>query len=415
MKDFLKFTEPKLSMGKKPQFIPKGSTLEKELAKNVWYIGYTYNGKRYRIKQNLNRISDYKEKFNRARVMIEALKMRFNQGYNPEQEGVYIKNTLRTELTINEVVAKYLAHLNKYARPKTIQSYHSKLRYFVEEFDQKTIKSFTHADIQDFIQDRINGNIPKRIFRDNTTIQLSENLRWTRNTVRSAKGIFRAFFSWCILNRYYEGVNPIGLIDSNTIISDNEPPLRNKAFSESDNTRIMEYLDKFDPAIAFFCRILYCTCLRPGELVKLKIKDFNLDTRFITIPLSISKNRKSKRPERIYISDELFKLLSKQKVENFSPDLFICTDSLQIFGSVPFGRDTPYKRFKKALAKLNLTHKGYVLYSFKHFANIIRLKENWTLTQIMIGNRHSSIAMTEHYLKDLKDESSLSNLTIPMI
>jgi hypothetical protein len=111
----------------------------------------------------------------------------------------------------------------------------------------------------------------------------------------------------------------------------------------------------------------------------------------------------------------LFKLLSKQKVENFSPDLFICTDSLQIFGSVPFGRDTPYKRFKKALAKLNLTHKGYVLYSFKHFANIIRLKENWTLTQIMIGNRHSSIAMTEHYLKDLKDESSLSNLTIPMI
>jgi integrase len=411
----MKYTEPKLNKGKKPMNIPKGSTLEKEWAKNSWYINYSYNGKQYRIKENLNRISDPGVKLKTAKLMIEALNLRFSKGYDPEKKEEYIKSHIRTELTIDEVVNEYLARIKKYARVKTVQSYQSKLRYLVEQFQGKTINSFSSTDIQNYIQDRINGNVPYRIFRDGKTLELNKDIRWTRNTVKAAKGVFRAFFNWCIFNGYYKNTNPMNLIDNNTITSDNEPLLRNKAFTQADNLSIMNYLDEHDPAVAFFCRVLYLTCLRPGELIKLKVRDFNLETRHITVPFGISKNRKSKTFERIYMFDDLVKLLNDHNMSSFDPNSFICTDSLEIFGSVPFGRDTPYRRFKKALKALNLTHKGYVLYSFKHFSNVCRMGNKWPLAKIMIGNRHSSIAMTEKYLQDLKNDSSLSDLTLPMI
>jgi integrase len=347
--------------------------------------------------------------------MIEALNLRFSKGYNPEKKEEYIKSHIRTELTIDEVVNEYLVGIRKYARLKTVQSYQSKLRYFVEQFQGKTINSFSPTDIQNYIQDRINGNVPYRIFRDGKTLELKKDIRWTKNTVKAAKGVFRAFFNWCIFNGYYKNINPMNLISNNTISSDNEPLLRNKAFTKADNLAIMNYLDQHDPAVAFFCRVLYLTCLRPAELIKLKVRDFNLETRHITVPFGISKNRKSKTFERIYMFDDLIKLLNDHNMSSFDPNCFICTDSLEIFGNIPFGRDTPYKRFKKALKALNLIHKGYVLYSFKHFSNVCRVDNGWPLAKIMIGNRHASIAMTENYLKDLKNESSLSDLPISMI
>ena len=411
----MNYTEPKLNKGKKPLNIPKGSSLEKEWAKNSWYINYSYDGKQYRIKENLNRISDPKLKLARAQLMIKALNLRFSTGYNPEKKEEYIKSHIRTELLIDEVVNQYLVGLKKYARKKTVQSYQSKLRYFVAQFEGKTINSFSPLDIQNFIQDRINGNVKCRIFRDGKVLEYEKDILWTRNTVKAARAVFRTFFHWCIINGYYKNTNPVKLIDGNTIISDNEPPLRNKAFTKADNLVIMKYLDEHHPAVAFFCRVLYLTCLRPGELIKLKVKDFNLETRQITIPFGISKNRKNKTFERIYISDELLQLLNDHDMSSFDPNCFISTNSSEIFGITPFGQNTPYNQFVKALKALDLRHKGYVLYSFKHYSNVCRLNKEWPLAEIMIGNRHSSIAMTENYLRDLKNESSLCDLTIPMI
>ena len=92
-------------------------------------------------------------------------------------------------------------------------------------------------------------------------------------------------------------------------------------------------------------------------------------------------------------------------MSSFDPNCFISTNSSEIFGITPFGRNTPYNQFVKALKALDLRHKGYVLYSFKHYSNVCRLNKEWPLAKIMIGNRHSSIAMTDNYLRDLKNES----------
>ena len=71
--------------------------------------------------------------------------------------------------------------------------------------------------------------------------------------------------------------------------------------------------------------------------------------------------------------------------------------------------------FKKALKILNLDNKGYTLYSFKHFSNLQRFHAGWTIAEIMKANRHSSITMTETYLKNINKVTDISKKDVPKI
>ncbi len=408
-------TEPKLNKGKKPQFIPKGSSLEKEWAKNIWYIGYSFNGKQYRIKQDINRITDYKEKRFYADVLIQSLKDSIDNGFNPEDPEAFINSKIRTDLMIGEAVDIYLADLQKHTRSKTHQSYQSKLRYFVEENVSKQLNEIDSNELKRFIRNRINKVQNIKIHREGKTFELDRKIAWTNNTVRSARGIFRAFFNWCISEGYYKQANPMSKVPLKEIHSENQSNQRNVPFSAEDNSKIMKYLDENDQPIAFFCRFLYHTCLRPGELIRLKIKDLDFKRRKIIVPLNVSKNTKRITEEEIYMTDELLNMLIKHGFQNADSDNYVVTDCAQFYGQKTFGRDTPYKRFKKAIKRIGIDNKGYVLYSFKHFANISRFRQGWKIEQLMVANRHANLAMTLEYLKDINNDTSIAHLTTPEI
>ena len=68
-----------------------------------------------------------------------------------------------------------------------------------------------------------------------------------------------------------------------------------------------------------------------------------------------------------------------------------------------------------ALKNLELDKKGYDLYSFKHTSNIFKYTSGWTLAEIMKANRHSSITMTEIYLRKLGQFVETQNKLIPII
>lgn len=85
-----KYTTPKLYTGKAITFVPKGSTKSKELAKNIWYVNYTYEGKQIRVKGDLNRIKDASEKEFQAQVLLESIKLDLANGYNPLDETQWV-------------------------------------------------------------------------------------------------------------------------------------------------------------------------------------------------------------------------------------------------------------------------------------------------------------------------------------
>ena len=77
-----KYTTPKLNKGKAPISIQKGSSKQKELAKNIWYVSYTYEGKQFKVKSNLNRIKDPNEKELQGEILLESIKKEIERGFN---------------------------------------------------------------------------------------------------------------------------------------------------------------------------------------------------------------------------------------------------------------------------------------------------------------------------------------------
>jgi len=410
-----KYTEPRLVKGKKPIKIPKGSTLEKEWAKNIWYVNYSFNGKQYRIKGELNRIKDHKEKGYKASVLLLSIKNDLKNGYDPNNTEAFIAKTIQENITLTDAVQKYLEEIKTYVRPKTYDSYESKLRYLIESYPNKQVKNFTPTDIEKHIHSKIHSLKPAKIFLNNKSIELNKVIQWTANTVRTGKGVFRAFFNWCIKNKYYNGDNPASKMESKKIRSEVVAKDRNIPFTKEDAVKVMEYLNKHDKNIAFYCRIINSTCLRPGEISQLRMKDIDFENNQITIPLNVTKNTKKTTVDRIAIEPNLLKEFKKLDVERFTKNHFLTSISDTIIGPTAITSNNAYKRLIKALKALKLHEKGYSLYSFKHYSNIQRLNNGWTLSEIMKANRHSSISMTEKYLKHITRDIDISKKEVPSI
>ena len=177
----------------------------------------------------------------------------------------------------------------------------------------------------------------------------------------------------------------------------------------------MDYLDEHDKNVAFFSRIIYSTCLRPAEISKIRIRDIDFQKNQIIVPLAVTKNTKKITVDRIDIEPNLLKEFKKLDVESYPKEYYLTSLSDEIIGPKSIGSNNAYKRFVKALKALELQGKGYTLYSFKHFSNIQRFHNGWTLPEIMKINRHSSIAMTEKYLKHLNRDTDISKKEVPSI
>jgi hypothetical protein len=109
------YTPPRLVKGVKPNVIPKGSTLDKEWAKNNWYVNYSFNGKQYRIK-------DHKEKAFHGEALLLSVKNDLKRGYDPVNPELFIQHMLRSSITIEEAVSLYTDELKRYIPTETVES-----------------------------------------------------------------------------------------------------------------------------------------------------------------------------------------------------------------------------------------------------------------------------------------------------
>ncbi len=404
-----------LYKGKKPSKIPAGSTLAKEWAKNTWYVNYTFNGKQYRVKEGLNRIKDCKKKLEAAEALIQSINDDFDRGYDPANPEAFFEKILTEDITLSDAIEKYLEELSTYTRRKTVGSYRSKLHYLNEFLRNKQLQNITSNDIQKYIYHKIHSKEPARIYINGVSHKLKKSIPWTQKTVKAGRGVFRAFFNWCITNKYFTGENPVTQIDQKRIRSEVPSKPRNIPFSPEDITLLMNYLDNNDKSTAFFARIIYSTCMRPSEICKLRICDIDLKNRQIKIPLDITKNTKKTTVDIIDIEPNLIDVLMELNIASFNPVYFLTSKSETIIGEESIGSNKPYKQFAKALKTLSLHGKGYTLYSFKHFSNLQRFQAGWTVAEIMKANRHSSITMTEIYLRDLNKITDISKKEVPKI
>lgn len=391
-----KYTIPKLYTGKVITSVPKGSSKSKELAKNDWYVNYTYEGKQIRVKGNLNRIKDASEKEFHAQALLESIKQDLANGYNPLDESKWIADRIKETCSLSKAIIHFKQyHKENNSRVKTIGTYMSKLNALSSFYPNILLSDITTKNLQVFIKAKIN---------DGTYSQAS---------VKSAKRTFSTFFNVCIVEGLIK-TSPYEGFDKK-INSTKETKEQHIPFSDDDLSTIFKYLDTNDTYCAFFCRMIYYTCLRPAEIRGLKLENIDLVNNTITIPPSVKKVTKNNEKEIIEINESFKPFLAHLHLDNYPSEYFLTGSTTNIVGEKRVGENTPYNKLISALKKLKLNEKGYDLYSFKHTSNIKKYRNGWTLSEIMKANRHTSISTTEIYLKKLGQFVDIKTKAIPVI
>ena len=391
-----KYTTPTLYKGKAITSVPKGSTKLKEQAKNTWYINYTYEGKQFRIKDNLNRIKDPIEKERQANILLESIKQDLANGYNPNDETQWLEKLITDTTSLSKAIILFKEyHVKHQSRTKTIGTYMSKLNALSSLYPNILLSDITTKNLQNFIQSKID---------DGT---------YSQGSVKSAKRIFSTFFNVCIKLELLK-TNPMQGFDD-IIRSRKKTEDKHIPFSDEDLKTILAYLDLNDKYAAFFCRMIYYTCLRPNEIRGLKIENIDLYKNTITILPTVKKVTTNNEKEIIEINEGFLPFLEQLNLSQYPKHFYLTGSSTNIVGEERVGENTPYNKLVSAMKKLELNNKGYDLYSFKHTSNIKKYMSGWTLAEIMKANRHSSISTTEIYLKKLGQFVDIKTRVIPSI
>jgi integrase len=320
-----KYTIPKLNKGKEIKSVPRGSSKLKEQAKNIWYINYSFEGKQIRVKGDLNRIKDYNEKEKQANILLESIKQDLADGYNPNNELEWVAKVMKESTLLSSAIIQFKDyHIKHRSRKKTIGTYLSKINSLSSYYPNILLSNITTKKLQNFIQSKI----------DNST--------YSQNSVKSAKRIFSTFFNVCIQLELIT-VNPmIGFdkkIKSHKLNKEKHVP-----FSDIDIKAVLDYMNEHDKYAAFFCRMIYYTCLRPAEIRGLKIENINLSNKTITVPANVKKVTTSSENEIIEINKSFLPFLKQLKLNRYPKDYFLTGSSANIIGAEKIGENTPYNK-----------------------------------------------------------------------
>ncbi|MDN3588456.1 site-specific integrase [Pedobacter aquatilis] len=380
----LPYTVPRVVKGRNITRIPVGSTLEREVAKQSWYVEFFFHNaseermERIRVTRKLNRIKDPRQKLKNFNNLCEAYRIALEGGWNPldEQANARLKKEL-IGIDLNEALVLFESyHKAKGTRPKSISTYRSTVNSFIKYHGgNKKVSTISDFEITDFL------NFKER------------EEKWAGVTYNNCRIGLNNFFRYLKVNKYISE-NPVTDCETRKKM----PTQSHQVFTERDFKVIMNWLDKHDKYCQLFVRMIYYTCIRPKELRFLQLKYIDLEENTITVPGTVSKNKKS-IPVNIDVS--LRAELDKLKIEKFDKEYFLLGSAQTFISRSMCSENYAYNRFKKCLEATGWLDKNYTLYSFKHLSNVRKFRAGWTLAEICSANRHSSLSETETYLKEL--------------
>lgn len=182
-------------------------------------------------------------------------------------------------------------------------------------------------------------------------------------------------------------------------------PKRNKTYTPTQEQDINTYLEKHDPTLHLFIKFISFNFLRPIEVCRLRIRDFDLNDKKLYVK---AKNQ----PVKIKIIPDIL----LQDI----PDLSKLPGDALLFGRFGIGeawnatetnrRNEFSKRFKEVKDHFGLGEE-FGLYSFRHtfITKLYRkLREknspNETKSKLMLITGHSTMDALEKYLRDIDAE-----------
>ena len=264
----------------------------------VYYAKNPQSDKLVRFRNRVPKMSNKKERLRFAQKMIDTLNEQLYSGWSP-----YMGNLTEVK-TIDYCFDYYLKTLSKelsdgVKRKSTCNNYKHFITAFTEYLSiyQKNAKFI--SDISTLICDH---------FLDRIYIEKEKSAR----TYNFYLMCMRTFFNFC-LSKGFINENPVKNTKSKTIKEKTRVVLNQKEKKQ------LQLLREDNFHFYVFCMTTYYCFIRPNELKKLKVEHVNIEKSYITIPSSISKNRKT---ENVTIPNIFIEEL-KEHIGKASKDLFL--------------------------------------------------------------------------------------------
>lgn len=367
-----------------------------------WYITFyqvdPISGIRQKFNRSydLNRIRDKRLRKRRAVELVAELNMELLPFGYP---FVKVDEKVPTILSLQEGLDVALEIKARSDRESTNRMYRSCHRIFLEW--AKTVGIL---------------NIPVPEFKKSQAYRFMDYVRKERGVSGKTYNNYiiqlRALF-YALLEREHVNDNPFVGIKKVT-----ETNKQRRGLSEQEKKALIAWMKENDHTLLLAVVLMYYCGLRPVEILRLRLKNFNISKGVITLPGSITKNKKS---SVVTIADEAMPFLMSCKFHHFPLNHLIFGKGLRPHPTIPAGTHSlryRHKRAVKALIKKGaiVEDTGISLYSWKDTGVMDLAGKNVNILTIQNHLRHQDLNVTQRYTTSFdKTEEDIKTVRLRLL
>jgi len=332
----------------------------------------------------------YSDRLYYFELMVDILCTYYLNDVNSYYVAIGVKAPIISH-TIIDVYEDYINYKKHTINNNSFKLYISHLQVFIELYGSLTLTKFQNKSYDEIIID---------------FISLCKTKQWAYPTIKAYKGVVTDYLTYINRNKAkYDLLQPIVNHISGYVPKDiNRAKKRFKSFTIEDYRVIMtDIINSKNQMLHLFIELMFYTHARPHELMRLQLENIDIQKNKINL---IAENNKTCSERSVELPTFLIhkiKLLS----ENINDKkYYLFGEKGRLCQSKIVGYTTLNNQLKKIIKKYNMNN-NYSLYSFKHFTNVYKYDNNFSIQDLQKLNNHSSIKMTEIYLRDLQQRDTI--------
>lgn len=354
-----------------------------------WYIRWSYRNpetgkleKQTHIKAGVNEIDTIPARLHFLKTYRKGMIESFEMGIHPfAKEPQEEKDTLGP-IPTKEAIKKALSVKKLHMKHDSFIRYKSDINKFIKYLDQKQLMG---TDISKITKKTINN------YLNDSLAQVSAR---SRNHYRTSLGSL-----WETMKN--EEIVPENFIKSIPMLK--SIPQRNKTYSNEQVEALFTYMAKEYPNLLLFVKILSYNFLRPLEVCRLKVGDFDLNNRTLTVMVKQGRYKTKTIPTIL--------LKELPDLKNKEGHFFTKTG---LFGNWNIKEESKRNHFSSEFKKVKEHFElgeDYGLYSFRHYFTTKLYRELRTRytpfeakSNLMTITGHATMKALEKYLRSIDVE-----------
>lgn len=381
----LQILESKLRMSKpeKYEYFPFTPPILRDRGGDIrkrWYIEfYAFDTDAMKLKRKLLYIPktlSAKQRKAWAKPRLEEVRLMLEGGYTIASKKKKAKDVaLTAQVTIIEAIDYIIKTVANEFAPDTVRSYKNIMAAFCKYLtDQKLHKC-----------------MPYEIEASHTTMYLDQMAAAgkTNKTINNHLTVLRAVSNKMIARGWNNEIGKGGKMRKTV-------EARNLAFTDEQRALLLNFFIKESQGMYVVLLLMYYAFIRPAEICRLKVGDVDLANGVITMAGSQTKNSLN---ANVPIPKPLHDALSSY-IEGHPKTHYLVGSGIRP-NKIATQTKRMWEAHRNALDVLNIKEEGLSLYSWKDTGACNAYRAGIDIKTLQRMLRHSSVAMTEIYLRSL--------------